>query len=115
MWRFDRLGLSLPELAQIVTELEEKQVRDIKALLRYPDIQVSEVALRYGIFRTTLYKYVGAIKPREKNWSKVSEGVLGQLAVIDLAELTDCNQPEAACRELLLLCSDCCLLKPRHE
>lgn len=47
-------------------KLEEKQVREIKALLRDPDIQVSEVARRYGISRTTLYKYAGVIKPREK-------------------------------------------------
>ena len=37
---------------------------------RDPDIQVSEVARRYGISRTTLYKYVGVIKPREKNSQK---------------------------------------------
>jgi len=51
-------------------KLEEKQVREIKALLRDPDIQVSEVAGRYGISRTTLYKYVGVIKPREKTGQK---------------------------------------------
>jgi DNA invertase Pin-like site-specific DNA recombinase len=129
VWRLDRLGRSLPDLVQIVTDLErhdigfesltekieissaagklifhvfaalaeferglirerthaglaaarargrvggrkpklgEKQVREIKALLRDPDIQVSEVARRYGISRTTLYKYAGVIKPREK-------------------------------------------------
>ncbi|CAO3959073.1 recombinase family protein [Achromobacter mucicolens] len=47
-------------------KLGEKQVREIKALLRDPEIQVSEVARRYGVSRTTLYKYVGVIKPREK-------------------------------------------------
>ncbi|VVE15746.1 recombinase family protein [Pandoraea soli] len=51
-------------------KLGEKQVREIKALLRDPDIQVSEVARRYGISRTTLYKYAGVIKPREKNSQK---------------------------------------------
>ncbi|HCE5861684.1 recombinase family protein [Pseudomonas aeruginosa] len=51
-------------------KLEEKQVREIKALLRDPDIQVSEVARRYGISRTTLYNYAGVIKPREKNSQK---------------------------------------------
>lgn len=129
VWRLDRLGRSLPNLVQIVTDLEqrgvgfesltekietssaagklvfhvfaslaefercliqertqaglaaarargrsggrkpkldEKKVREIKALLRDPDIQVSEVARRYGISRTTLYKYVGVVKPREK-------------------------------------------------
>ena len=129
VWRLDRLGRSLPDLVQIVSDLEqrgvgfeslterietgsaagklifhvfaalaeferglirertqaglaaarargrsggrkpklgEKQVREIKALLRDPDIQVSEVARRYGVSRTTLYKYAGVIKPREK-------------------------------------------------
>lgn len=51
-------------------KLGEKQVREIKALLRDPDIQVSEVARRYGVSRTTLYKYAGVIKPREKNSQK---------------------------------------------
>lgn len=51
-------------------KLGEKQVREIKALLRDPEIQVSEVARRYGISRTTLYKYAGVIKPREKNSQK---------------------------------------------
>src|SRR5690554_6112019 len=115
VWRLDRLGRSLPDLVQIVTDLEqrgigfesltekietgsaagklifhvfaalaeferglirertqaglaaarargraggrkrkldEQRVREIKALLRDPDIQVSEVARRYGISRT---------------------------------------------------------------
>ena len=124
VWRLDRLGRSLPDLVQIVADLErsgvsfeslnekietgsaagklvfhvfaalaeferslirertraglaaarargrsggrkpklgEKQVREIKALLRDPDIQVADVARRYGISRTTLYKYVGVV------------------------------------------------------
>ncbi|MFA1594787.1 helix-turn-helix domain-containing protein [Serratia nevei] len=36
----------------------------IKALLRDPDIQVADVARRYGVSRTTLYKHVGAVAPR---------------------------------------------------
>ena len=127
VWRLDRLGRSLPDLVQIVAELErsgigfeslnekietnsatgklvfhvfaalaeferslirerthaglaaarargrsggrtpklgEKQVREIKALLRDPDIQVADVARRYGVSRTTLYKHVGVIAPR---------------------------------------------------
>lgn len=51
-------------------KLGEKQVREIKALLRDPDIQASEVARRYGVSRTTLYKYAGVIKPREKTIQK---------------------------------------------
>jgi DNA invertase Pin-like site-specific DNA recombinase len=127
VWRLDRLGRSLHDLVQIVSELEQKgigfesiteriettsaagklvfhvfaalaefernlirertraglaaarargrkggrkpkldnqQVREIKALLRDPEIKVSEVAQRYGVSRTTIYKYVGVITPR---------------------------------------------------
>jgi transposase-like protein len=42
-----------------------EQVREIKALLRDPDIKVAEVARRYGVSRTTLYKHVGVITPRQ--------------------------------------------------
>ncbi|WP_081822092.1 recombinase family protein [Acidocella facilis] len=129
VWRLDRLGRSLPDLVQIVADLErsgisfeslsekietdsaagklvfhvfaalaeferslirerthaglaaarargrsggrkpklgEKQVREIKALLCDPDIQVADVARRYGVSRTTLYKHVGIIKPKDK-------------------------------------------------
>ncbi|WP_227540609.1 helix-turn-helix domain-containing protein [Klebsiella pneumoniae] len=38
---------------------------EIKLLLRDPDIQVADVARRYGVSRTTLYKYVGVIMPRQ--------------------------------------------------
>ena len=128
VWRLDRLGRSLPDLVQIVADLEqrgvhfesltenietgsasgklqfhvfaalaeferglirertqaglaaarargraggrkpkldEKQVREIKALLRDPGIQVADVARRYGVSRTTLYKHVGVIAPRQ--------------------------------------------------
>ena len=127
VWRLDRLGRSLPDLVQIVADLEQQgvgfesltekietgsaagklvfhvfaalaeferclirertqaglasarargrvggrkpklddqQVREIKALLRDPDIQVADVARRYGVSRTTLYKHVGVISPR---------------------------------------------------
>ncbi|MBY4796710.1 recombinase family protein [Burkholderia multivorans] len=126
VWRLDRLGRSLPDLVQIVADLErqgvgfesltekietggatgkmifhvfaalaeferavireraqaglaatrargrsggrrpkldEQQVREIKALLRDPGIQVADVARRYGVSRTTLYKHVGVITP----------------------------------------------------
>lgn len=127
VWRLDRLGRSLPDLVQIVADLEQQgvgfeslaekietgsaagklvfhvfaalaeferglirertqaglasarargrvggrkpklddqQVREIRALLRDPDIQVADVARRYGVSRTTLYKHVGVIAPR---------------------------------------------------
>ncbi len=47
-------------------KLGEAQVREIKALLHDPDIQVADVARRYGVSRTTLYNHVGVIKPKEK-------------------------------------------------
>ncbi|MEZ2721097.1 helix-turn-helix domain-containing protein [Paenalcaligenes hominis] len=43
----------------------KQQVREIKALLRDPDIQVVEAARRYDVSRTTLYKHVGAVAPRQ--------------------------------------------------
>lgn len=127
VWRLDRLGRSLPDLVQIVADLEqhgvcfesltekietgsaegkltfhvfaalaeferslirertqaglaaarargraggrrpkldEQQVREIKVLLRDPGIHVADVARRYGVSRTTLYKHVGVIAPR---------------------------------------------------
>jgi len=46
-------------------KLGDQQLREITALLRDPDIQVAEVARRYGVSRTTLYKHVGVISPRQ--------------------------------------------------
>lgn len=45
--------------------LDAKQIREIKALLRDPDIQVGDVAKRYGVSRTTIYKHVGAVLPKK--------------------------------------------------
>jgi DNA invertase Pin-like site-specific DNA recombinase len=136
VWRLDRLGRSLPDLVQIVSQLEssgisfesltekiettsatgklvfhvfaalaeferslirertcaglasarargrsggrkpklgEKQVREIKALLRDPDIRVADVARRYGVSRTTLYKHVGVIEPKGKSLIRVEQ------------------------------------------
>jgi hypothetical protein len=42
--------------------LDDRQVREIRALLRDPEIQVTDVARRYGVSRTTLYRYVGSSK-----------------------------------------------------
>jgi len=129
VWRLDRLGRSLPDLVQIVVDLEqrgisfesmtekietggpegklvfhvfaalaeferglirerthagltaarargraggrkpklgEEQVIEIKALLRDPDIQVADVARRYGVSRTTIYKHCGVVQPRHQ-------------------------------------------------
>ena len=44
--------------------LNEKDIREIKSLLRDPQAQVSDVAKKYGVSRTTLYKHVGVITPR---------------------------------------------------
>ena len=128
VWRLDRLGRSLPDLVQIVAELERdgigfesltekietgsatgklvfhlfaalaefernlirerthaglaaarargrkggrkpslnpQQVREIKALLRDPNIPVTAIAGRYGVSRTTIYKHVGVVSPRQ--------------------------------------------------
>ena len=43
--------------------LDELQTREIKALLRDPHIHVTDVARRYGISRSTLYRYVGSVRP----------------------------------------------------
>ena len=44
--------------------LSDKQKREIKALLRDPQAQVSDVAKKYGVSRTTLYRHVGVVQPR---------------------------------------------------
>ncbi|WP_143330351.1 helix-turn-helix domain-containing protein [Chromobacterium haemolyticum] len=44
-------------------KLDEQQVPEIKVLLSDLDIQVADVAHRYGVARTTLYKHVGVIVP----------------------------------------------------
>lgn len=46
-------------------KLDAGQVREIKALLRDPGIHVADVARRYGVSRTTLYKHVGVVAPRQ--------------------------------------------------
>ncbi|ENT4417940.1 MULTISPECIES: helix-turn-helix domain-containing protein [Enterobacteriaceae] len=45
-------------------KLDEQQLREIKALLRGPQIQVADVARRYDVSRTTLYKHVGIVMPK---------------------------------------------------
>lgn len=45
------------------SKLNEKKIREIRALLTDPQSSVSELAQRYGISRTTLYKRVGGRPP----------------------------------------------------
>lgn len=45
-------------------KLDDRQISEIKTLLSDPDVQVAEIARRYGVSRTTLYKHVGTIVPR---------------------------------------------------
>lgn len=46
--------------------LNAQQLREIKALLRDPDIRVTDVAKRYGVGRATIYKHVGVVAPKRK-------------------------------------------------
>ncbi|EHG7581292.1 recombinase family protein [Citrobacter sedlakii] len=45
-------------------KLHDQQVKEIRALLRDPDMRVADVARRYDVSRTTTYKYVGIVTPR---------------------------------------------------
>lgn len=45
-------------------KLHDQQVKEIRALLRDPDMRVADVARRYDVSRTTIYKYVGIVTPR---------------------------------------------------
>lgn len=42
--------------------LGPKEVREIRALLRDPEVQVVDVARRYRVSRSTLYNYLGAAR-----------------------------------------------------
>lgn len=44
-------------------KLDAKQVREIRALLKDPDVRVTDIAKRYGVSRATVYKHVGAVSP----------------------------------------------------
>lgn len=44
-------------------KLKQKDIREIKALLKDPNIPVSDVAKRFGVSRTTIYNRVGVVKP----------------------------------------------------
>jgi DNA invertase Pin-like site-specific DNA recombinase len=42
-------------------KLDPKQIREIRALLRDPEVRVSDVARRYNVSRSTLYSAVGSV------------------------------------------------------
>ena len=45
--------------------LNDRQLREIQALLKDPEIQPGDVARRYGISRTTLYRYARSFSAPE--------------------------------------------------
>lgn len=47
--------------------LDAKQIREIKALLCDPNIQVTDIAQRYKVSRTTIYKYLGSDSTTQPN------------------------------------------------
>ena len=51
-------------------KLDEQQKKEIKALLRDPNISVSEVAGRYGVSRTTIYRNVEILPPASSEEKK---------------------------------------------
>ena len=44
--------------------LDDMQIREVKALMRDPSVNITRVAQRYHASHTTLYKYAGADSPR---------------------------------------------------
>ena len=44
-------------------KLDVRQIREIRQLLKDPAVRVTDVAQRYGVSRTTLYKHVGSVLP----------------------------------------------------
>ncbi|WP_237133123.1 recombinase family protein [Pseudohongiella sp. O18] len=47
-------------------KLDDKQIRQIKTLLRAPNTRVAEEARDYGVSRTTIYKHCGIVQPRHQ-------------------------------------------------
>lgn len=45
------------------SKLNDDQVKQIKALLKYQDIKVTDTARHYGVCRTTIFNPVGPVKP----------------------------------------------------
>jgi transposase len=53
-----------------------------KAVLRDPDMRVTDVANRYGVGRATIYKHVGAVAPQVGGGSHcIGRGARQKLAV----------------------------------
>ena len=44
-------------------KLDDKQQREIRVLLRDPDVSITDVAKSYHVSRTTIYKHVGPVVP----------------------------------------------------
>lgn len=44
-------------------KLDVKQIREIRALLKDPDVRVTDISKRYGVSRATVYKHVGPVVP----------------------------------------------------
>lgn len=44
-------------------KLSQEDITHIKELLSHPESSVSDIAQKYGVSRTTIYKYVGVIVP----------------------------------------------------
>jgi DNA invertase Pin-like site-specific DNA recombinase len=70
-------------------KLTSAQVGEIRALLRDPGIPVGDVAKRYGVSRTTLYKHVGVVQPRNVQRIPMQR-------LLDLPPLTRPTAEEAA-------------------
>jgi hypothetical protein len=52
----------VPQYSAFLAHLNEKQICEIKTLLANPAVQVMELAKRYGLSRTTIYKKVGVVQ-----------------------------------------------------
>jgi len=48
-------------------KLDDKQIREIRAVLKDPDVRVTDVAKRYGVGRATIYKHVAAVQPKRNS------------------------------------------------
>lgn len=50
--------------------LTDKAIKEIKALLRDPDVSVKDVCDRYGVSRSTIYNRIGAVQPNRTGASE---------------------------------------------